>query len=185
MTPGRRSKGLSPEDQSLWAKIVESIRPLSGRAAAKPSAPEPEPPAAPPKPAKPAKIARPARPAGAPKAPPPVTRPPPLAPIEPKLARSLKKGAAVDARLDLHGMFQDEAHDRLLRFLRSQQARGARVVLVITGKGSSGGDSGVLRRLVPAWLAEPALRDVVLGFSEAAQAHGGAGALYVRLRRPR
>src|SRR5690606_17618884 len=82
VTPGRRGKGPSPEDQTRGAKIVERIRPLSGRAPAKPSAPEPEPPAAPPKPAK---IARPARPAGAPNAPPPVTRPPPLAPIEPKL----------------------------------------------------------------------------------------------------
>lgn len=177
MPPKRPRRGaLTPQDRSLWAKIAETISPLRGRAPRTIA----EAPADIPPPAQPR--ATPERPAAAP----PPGRPPPLAPLEPKLARSLKKGAAVDARIDLHGLYQDEAHAGLLRFLRSQQARGARVVLVITGKGSAGAEGrGVLKRLVPVWLAEPALRDVVIGFSEAARAHGGAGALYVRLRRPR
>jgi DNA-nicking Smr family endonuclease len=41
----------------------------------------------------------------------------------------------------------------------------------------------VLRRQVPLWLGLPELRDVVVGFEEAHIAHGGEGALYVRLRR--
>ena len=45
-------------------------------------------------------------------------------------------------------------------------------------------ERGVLRRLTPQWLREPDLRSVVLGFEEAGRAHGGSGALYVRLRRP-
>lgn len=176
-TPKRpRRRDLTPDERALWDKVAESVAPLPGRKR-KPAPAESARPAPPVKRA--ALLSTSAVPPPAPK------KPPPLAPLEPKLARSLKKGAAVDARLDLHGLFQDEAHARLLRFLKTQQSRGARVVLVITGKGRSGGERGVLRRMVPAWLAEPALRDVVIGFSEAAAAHGGAGALYVRLRRTR
>jgi len=64
-------------------------------------------------------------------------------------------------------------------------------VLVITGKGAAATgaslfeERGVLRRIVPHWLRLPELRPLVLGFEEAAQHHGGAGALYVRLRKRR
>jgi DNA-nicking Smr family endonuclease len=73
----------------------------------------------------------------------------------------------------------DRARGRLAAFLASSQARGAMLVLVITGK------SGALRREVPHWMALPELRALVIGFEEAAAAHGGAGALYVRIRRAR
>ncbi|HEX5866107.1 MAG TPA: Smr/MutS family protein, partial [Beijerinckiaceae bacterium] len=46
-------------------------------------------------------------------------------------------------------------------------------------------ERGVLRRVVPHWLRLPDLRPLVVGFEEAAVRHGGAGALYVRLRRAR
>ena len=74
---------------------------------------------------------------------------------------------------------------RLVRFLRRAQSDGAKFVLVITGKGarSSDPDRGVLRRQVPLWLGLPEFRDTVVGFEEAHTAHGGEGALYVRLRR--
>ncbi len=89
--------------------------------------------------------------------------------------------------LDLHGMTQAAAHGALRSFLFSSQARGDRCVLVITGKGARTGtehaEPGVLRRVVPQWLRLPDLRGLVLGFEEAAQRHGGAGALYIRLRR--
>jgi DNA-nicking Smr family endonuclease len=84
-------------------------------------------------------------------------------------------------RLDLHGLDQAQAHGRLFGFLRQAQAEGWRAVLVITGKGVSG--DGVLRRLTPEWLASPALHDVIAGVSEAHRRHGGAGALYVALKR--
>ena len=88
-------------------------------------------------------------------------------------------------------MNQAEAHQALRGFLRHSQARGARLVIVVTGKGGPLGEPdwwrrarrGVLRRLTPHWLREPDLRSVVLGFEEAGRAHGGSGALYVRLRR--
>jgi DNA-nicking Smr family endonuclease len=62
-------------------------------------------------------------------------------------------------------------------------------VLVITGKGARSddftADRGVLRRQVPLWLKSAELRDYVIGFDAAHAAHGGEGALYVRLRRKR
>ena len=87
-------------------------------------------------------------------------------------------------------MNQAEAHQALRGFLRYSQARGAKLVIVVTGKGGPfdepppfGQERGVLRRLTPHWLREPDLRGIVLGFEEAGRAHGGSGALYVRLRR--
>ena len=66
---------------------------------------------------------------------------------------------AIDARLDLHGRTQSEAHAALLRFLRRAQANGAKTVLVITGKGGDrDGERGVLKRQVPLWLALPEFR---------------------------
>ena len=94
----------------------------------------------------------------------------------------------IDARIDLHGMTQAEAHGTLRRFLLRSQANGARFVLVITGKGAPDaprGERGVLRQQVPLWLALPEFRRHVLGFDVAHTGHGGEGALYVRLRRAR
>jgi DNA-nicking Smr family endonuclease len=86
-------------------------------------------------------------------------------------------------------MTQREAHDALIGFLRNAQARGATLVLVITGKGAPGAgrtnERGVLKRQVPQWLRLPGLRELIVGFEPAHVAHGGEGALYVRLRRRR
>jgi DNA-nicking Smr family endonuclease len=112
---------------------------------------------------------------------------------------------AIDGVLDLHGLRQDAAHARLRAFLVSSQAKGHRMVLVITGKGggasplaseprsyrAGGGEGadpatrGVLRRSVPLWLDEPEFRAVVVGYAAAGGRHGGDGALYVRLRKAR
>lgn len=122
---------------------------------------------------------------------------PPLADLDRRQTRLIATGRAeIDARLDLHGMRQHEAHAALRGFLHSAQARGARVVLVITGKGarrktsepeffSSIEEPGVLKRLTPRWLQEPDLRHIVVGFGPSSAQHGGDGALYVRLRKPR
>ncbi len=97
---------------------------------------------------------------------------------------------AIDRRLDLHGLTQRQAHDALRGFIRAAQAEGARIVLVVTGKGArEGGDPfaerGVLRRVVPQWLKSTEFRPLVVAFETATIGHGGEGALYVRLRRPR
>ncbi len=119
----------------------------------------------------------PRRPAGAPG----------LNPLLRKEKQKLARGnAAIDARIDLHGMTQAEAHGALRRLLHRAQASGAKFVLVITGKGApdaSRGDRGILRRQVPMWLALPEFRRYVLGFAVADTGHGGEGALYVRLRK--
>lgn len=181
----RRRRGLSGEERALWESVARTVAPLRPEDA--PAEPPPEPVvAAAPEPAPmPAPAGKePAKPAG--------TAPhPPLHPIERRTITRLVRGVIeIDARIDLHGMNQLAAHERLHRFLRDQQAAGARVVLVITGKGKPGGNAddfieerGVLRRRVPHWLSEPGLRSVVVGFEEAHRAHGGGGALYVRIRK--
>lgn len=160
-------------------------------AAAKPFAPgaKPPPPAAKAatKPAAKRVVLKPSPP---PALPPPVAPSPPPAPgLERRVRLALRRGALkVDARIDLHGMYQAQAHGALTGFLMRARAAGHTHVLVVTGKGGMDYDDafserGVLRRSVPHWLRAPELRSVVLGFEEAARHHGGAGALYVRLRR--
>jgi DNA-nicking Smr family endonuclease len=113
--------------------------------------------------------------------------PPPLAPLERRLRQKLARGrAAPEAAIDLHGMRRQEAFAALREFLARAQIEGARLVLVVTGKGrvaSEDGAAGILRKSVPNWLRGAEYRSIVLGFEEASRPHGGAGALYVRLRR--
>jgi DNA-nicking Smr family endonuclease len=78
-------------------------------------------------------------------------------------------------------MSQEKAREALASFVRRAAEDGWRSVLVITGKGLTG--DGVIRRRAPEWLAEPAIRVLVAGVSEAHRRHGGKGALYVALRR--
>lgn len=115
------------------------------------------------------------------------------APLERKLRQKLARGRATpDAAIDLHGLRRQEAHAVLRQFLPQAQREGARLVLVVTGKGrgmetgqSEDQTAGILRRSVPQWLREPEFHAVVVGFEEASRPRGGAGALYVRLRRQR
>jgi DNA-nicking Smr family endonuclease len=102
--------------------------------------------------------------------------------IEPGRKRRLtRERDPLEWVLDLHGLDQDRARAVLHGFLRRAQDEGARAVLVITGKGVQG--DGILRRRTPEWLAEPLVRSVVAGVSEAHRRHGGAGALYVAIKR--
>jgi len=182
----RRRRSLSQDERVLWKTVTKSIAPLRGARRAPEDA---EPDAAP----APAVKSRTAKAAPAPvkaaakkiaKSPEPKA-PPPLAALDRRMKKRVASGKhAIDARLDLHGLTQSEAHAALLRFLRSAHARDARLVLVITGKGR-GGEMGVLRRQVPHWLALPEFRSFVIGFEGAHIAHGGDGALYLRLRRAR
>jgi DNA-nicking Smr family endonuclease len=104
----------------------------------------------------------------------------PAAPIGGHVEARARRGRAeVEGRFDLHGLTQDRAYRALLRFLLEAQADGKRLVLVITGK------SGVLRNSLPLWLGEDELKSLVAGVSEAHPTHGGAGAFYVALRRPK
>ena len=91
----------------------------------------------------------------------------------------------IEGRLDLHGMTQNEAFGALGAFIARQFAMGRRCVIVVTGKGVSKEGGGVLRNAVPRWLNETTNRDKVLAFEYARQRDGGAGALYVLLKRKR
>jgi DNA-nicking Smr family endonuclease len=174
---------LSDEEITLWLTVTRSI-------ARRPGAGAPELPAR--KPEKPEKVAA-AAPAPTPSkaAPKPALRPavPGLAPLERRARQKLARGhMPVDAALDLHGLRQHEAHPALHGFLLRAQHQGAKIVLVVTGKGEGRAsdtyeEGGVLRRAVPIWLRAPEWRGLVVGFEEAARHHGGAGALYVRIRR--
>lgn len=90
----------------------------------------------------------------------------------------------IERTLDLHGRTQTEAHLALDRFLAMAVAANLRCVLVVTGKGGTAG-RGVLRQMVPRWLAEARHRRTVLTYCPAQPRHGGEGALYVLLRRGR
>ena len=97
-----------------------------------------------------------------------------------------------EARLDLHGMTMSEAYPILQNFILSSSQLQRRLVLVITGKGKSKPDRGiiperhgVLRHNVPLWLRQSALANSILEVTSAHQRHGGGGALYVYLRRKR
>ncbi|HXZ00590.1 MAG TPA: Smr/MutS family protein [Stellaceae bacterium] len=100
--------------------------------------------------------------------------------LDRRSAERLRRGQrAIEARLDLHGMTQDQAHRALDRFIARAQDGGKRCLLVITGK------SGVLRETVPRWLNEAPNRGRLLAFSPAQPRDGGPGALYLLLRRRR
>jgi DNA-nicking Smr family endonuclease len=179
MSTGKRRRGLSDDDRTVWKAVTQSIVPLRAPADIETDEALAE---APP-PAKPARRT----PATVVTSPPPLPAAPALAPLGRRMRGRVVRGKeAIDARLDLHGLTQHEAHDALHSFLRKASANGARLVLVITGKGRrDDGERGVLRRQVPQWLGLPAFRTFVIGFEDAHIAHGGEGALYVRVRRAR
>jgi len=180
-----RRRSLSDEERELWDGIARAIKPLphAKKATAEPPASGHG--------AEPVSAPRPAARHDAPASP---KKPPPLAPLDRRLKKRVARGREpIDARLDLHGLTQPQAHAALLRFLRRAQADGVKIALVVTGKGRGKGagladgaiEKGVLKRQVPIWLSLPEFRPLVVSFEDAHLGHGGQGALYVRLRRAR
>jgi DNA-nicking Smr family endonuclease len=181
----RRKRALSEEERALWESVAKQIKPLRKRPRALKAAIAPV-----------EALAAAAKSAGSPKLSANAqsaktlqpNKPPPLAPLGRRERSQLSRGRKeIEGRLDLHGMTQARAHRALLSFLQRASGDGLTFVLVITGKGASGQDSGrgVLRRQVPEWLNLPEFRALVVGFEEAGIGHGGEGALYVRVRRVR
>jgi DNA-nicking Smr family endonuclease len=184
LDPPRRKRTLSEEEHALWEGVARQLKPL--RKKHRPTPALPAPPSVEARAA--AKIAVHPKPIPAvapqPKKPPT----PPLQPLGRRERLQLSKGKKeIEARLDLHGMTQARAHRALSGFLHRAHGDGLTFVLVITGKGKTGAgaERGVLRRQVPLWLSQPEFRTLVVGFEEAHIGHGGAGALYVRIRRSR
>ena len=180
----RPNSPLSVEDSRIWTQVAKTVAPLSSEKGnllkeemsrlMEATSTNSAPPAAtkmnyaaqwsPPSPVKPASQA--------------ISHP-----IEERTTKNLGRGRQqVDARIDLHGMTQDRARFALLDFLQMAQQANHRIVLVITGKGDQG--RGVLRQNVPRWLSLPVFSQLVNGYRESQSAHGGEGALYVRIRKP-
>jgi DNA-nicking Smr family endonuclease len=202
----RRPRRLKPDELQLWQSVARSTKPLSAVPARAAIAVKGAPAPAPESSDEPAPARAPIAPftigqkAGA-RDRAAVTFPPAQEQMQ-KPVRMDRKAfgrmsggrIAPEARIDLHGMTLAEAHPALIGFIMRAQARGLRLVLVITGKGRGGaGDDGgaipsrpgALRRQVPLWLRAAPLGPLVLEVQEAHRRHGGAGACYVYLRRNR
>ncbi|MFK3778741.1 Smr/MutS family protein [Agrobacterium sp. NPDC089420] len=184
----RGSRKLGREERILWGKVAKTARPISGRledllafddmeeAPAETFVPQTG------KSDFPRMLAEPVEP------PPsvPDKKPRIHQPMEKPVKRKLTRGRLpLEGRIDLHGMFQSEAHAVLLDFLLRAHERGLRHVLVITGKGRSIGSDGALKRAVPMWFSKPEYRHLISSYEDASANHGGDGALYVRLSRRR
>jgi DNA-nicking Smr family endonuclease len=179
-----RDRKLSTDERILWGRVARSTRPMAGKTGelteldAFLAAAEAE-----------IEATEKQRTATAPVTPPvqqPAAKPSSGQhhPLERPVKRKIAKGRlALEARIDLHGLVQSEAHVILLDFLIRAHERGMRHVLVITGKGSSLGSEGALKRAVPLWFSKPEFRYLISSYESAAQHHGGEGALYIRLAR--
>ncbi len=190
---GRQHGGddLSDDDRRLWWRVAQTIEPLPGRK--QPDAPinavgagvDDNDPAlkAPKRSTTPAGSPRPAAPK------PRTVTPGDTADMDRRLAQRFRRGQlSIDARYDLHGMRQHEAHEALNGFLAQAQGRGCRCILVITGKGQRAPleeRTGVLKAQLPRWLNEAPNRGRVLAVTTAQPKHGGEGAFYILLKKLR
>jgi DNA-nicking Smr family endonuclease len=108
-----------------------------------------------------------------------------MAGLDANLARKLRRGEfAVQGHVDLHGMTRDEAKGTVEKFLRSSRQAGKRCVLIVHGRGLHSKDQlPVLKDALRTWLATGRFARHVLAFATARPVDGGAGAIYVLLRR--
>jgi len=176
-------RSLSPDEAALWARVAETIRPLSRERPTSLAAPPEFLPTGPP--LSPAR-SKPARPA------PRTTPAPALAPtsggtLDATWDRKLRSGRVVpDRTLDLHGMSLDGAWTAIDRLLEESIAAGARVLLLITGhvpKGEPPVIRGKIRAAVHDWLAASRHARDIAAVRTAHPRHGGGGSLYIILRR--
>jgi DNA-nicking Smr family endonuclease len=197
--PPRR---LDPDEITLWKKVAETVDPMHKRVR-KPVAEhvaETSPP--PPKmPRTPLHLPS-ASPLGSKKLP-PITLPPPrrtqhqAATLDGHWDRRLKKGhVRPDMSIDLHGHTLASAQATLEEALGRAFLRGARVLLVVAGRMRPGADRlpvmdgekrprGAIRASLADWLAASPYADQIVALRPAHVAHGGAGAVYIILRRAR
>jgi DNA-nicking Smr family endonuclease len=173
---GRKAPPPDDDDARIWEKLTETVRPLAGRQSRATRVTKP--------------VVQGNRDTEQKKSEQvnPLSAPPRSAqnlapsPLDPNETRKVRRGySAIEARLDLHGLTATAAHRRLLQFIENAQAQRLTWIIVITGKGVGG--KGVLRQSVPDWLSTAPLKSKIVGFEAAQPAHGGSGALYVRLRR--
>lgn len=171
---------LGAEEKALWEKVVASVRPLHARTesfAGEPAPISPEPP----RPAKPKPLARPE---------PRTTAPKPGITLDGGWDRRLGRGLVQpDIVVDLHGHNLATAYHLLDLKLEQAVAVGARVMLLVTGKPPSDNRRpvvrGAIRAAVDDWLGASRHAAHIAAVRNAHPRHGGAGALYIILRRHR
>ena len=205
------TRGLSAEEAALWRRLAQTVTPIAPKASPRArrrreAAPSAETiavrdqVASAPTPAEFAEALKaPKRVKG--RVPPPLPLPPP--PGEPRRTldrhgldgtweRRLARGTlAPEFTLDMHGATLDVAYVRLEQGLGLAAAAGARLVLVITGKArprvesaDRGSQRGVIRAKLLDWLTEGSHAGRIAAVRPAHLRHGGAGAVYVVLRKP-
>jgi DNA-nicking Smr family endonuclease len=183
-----KKRALTEEERELFETTLGDARPLKDL----PRAPKKASRIAHPPPDVPKQILKPESPRPAPASPRTIG-------IDGNTADRLRRGLIEpQARLDLHGLTERDAHRALVTFVRSARARRLRLILIVTGKGGQtvradeespfdlGLDMsmrGVLRTRTPRWLQEPGLAELIADVREAHRRHGGSGALYVYLRK--
>lgn len=187
-------RGLTPDEAALWKRVTDTVTPIH---ASRPARREPHPVEAPPvpQPPPPRIKGRVPKPRPAPPPPPPSAGPRPLGRhgLDTSWERKLSRGAIEpDVTIDLHGHGLDAAHARLVNGLAQASAMGARVVLLVAGKHRPHGEHdqrgerrGAIRAKLLDWLASSPHADRIAAVRPAQQRHGGAGAVYIVLRRAR
>lgn len=104
-----------------------------------------------------------------------------------RLAKRFKREEfKIEAVLDLHGATEKDAYDKVCDFIRKAYQEKKRCVLIVTGKGFDDklfSERGVLRQSVPNWLGNSEISSLILAYKNPSEALGGAGALYILLRR--
>ena len=102
-----------------------------------------------------------------------------------ELLPKLRRGDfSIQAHFDLHGMTASEARQAVERFILASAMKGLRCVLIIHGRGLNSRDQmPILKQRMSSWLKRGRLRHLVLAFATARPCDGGAGAMYVLLRK--
>jgi DNA-nicking Smr family endonuclease len=175
------ARRLGPDEEALWARVRATVRAMPGRKVAAPSAERLPLPA-------PVKVAH---VPGVPTPPPSHARREPGHTLDGGWDRRLAGGVvAPDRTIDLHGHTLASAHAALEMGLGQALMHGDRVILLITGKPPRPESQrpharGAIRAAIPDWLRLSAFSGAIAAVRNAHPRHGGAGALYVVLRRRR
>lgn len=193
--PRRGAKGLDPEERALWRKVIATVRPMDPARMARALADAVEAPAPagkvpPPPPGKRVRAAAHVPPALDKALPGRVARPPEPSPdtLDGGWDRRLRRGiVAPDRTIDLHGHTLTSAHHALDAALASAIAADVRLLLVVTGRAPRPGSPGrgLIRAAIGDWLGASGWSSRIAAVRNAHPRHGGAGALYVILRRRR
>jgi DNA-nicking Smr family endonuclease len=188
----RPLRPLTPEEAALWARLADTVTPLEPQRRLAPVAQPKAVPAAEPPPPPPKRIKG--------RVPPPLPPPPVATPTRPLDRHGLDAGwdkrlakglVSPDFSLDLHGFTLEEAYARLDHGLTLARSQGARLVLLITGRpravaaADRGSTRGAIRAKVADWLTLGNHAHAIAAVRGAHVRHGGAGALYIVLKRPR